>query len=234
VLGFRFFSICAFRPGFAVKPSFLGRYLSTFLTHRPACLLAPLTFSGTTIAKLPASDAQAINIRSIHGEPWYQIFTSSADRPVYISAMDGRVDPLQDERYAAQIASSFLGGAKVRKENYLTAFDNEYINIFRVLPVYRFDIDDAKNSRVYVSTMTGSVTRHTDDIRQFEANIFTNFHKLGFIANKIARDVILTFLTLGAFTVACLGIALFFLTSPARSERAASERRVSKPLNKYC
>jgi hypothetical protein len=184
------------------------------------------------IAKLPASDAQAINIRSIHGEPWYQIFTSSADRPAYISAMDGRVDPLQDERYAAQIASSFLGGAKVRKENYLTAFDNEYINIFRVLPVYRFDIDDAKNSRVYVSTMTGSVTRHTDDIRQFEANIFTNFHKLGFIANKIARDVILTFLTLGAFTVACLGIALFFLTSPARSERAASERRVSKPLNK--
>ena len=48
MLGFRFFSICAFRPGFAVKPSFLGRYLSTFLTHRPACLLAPLTFSGTT------------------------------------------------------------------------------------------------------------------------------------------------------------------------------------------
>ena len=48
MLGFRFFSICAFRPGFAVKPSFLGRYLSTFVTHRPACLLAPLTFSGTT------------------------------------------------------------------------------------------------------------------------------------------------------------------------------------------
>ena len=48
-LGFRFFSICTFRPGFAAKPSFLGRDLSTFITLRPACLLAPLTFSGTTI-----------------------------------------------------------------------------------------------------------------------------------------------------------------------------------------
>jgi hypothetical protein len=176
------------------------------------------------IAKLPNKDAQAINLRGIHGEPWYQIFTGSGDQPVYVSAMDGRIDPLEDGRYAAQIASAFLGGAKVRKAEYLTAFDNEYINIFRVLPVYRFDSDDALRSRVYVSTTTGSVTRHTDDKRQFEANIFTNLHKLGFIPNKLARDVILTVLTLGAFIVACLGIVLFFLTSPLRGQKRGSEK----------
>jgi len=48
VLGFRFVNICAFRPGSGSKPSFHGRYPLTFSTRRPACLLAPLTFSGTT------------------------------------------------------------------------------------------------------------------------------------------------------------------------------------------
>ena len=66
--------------------------------------------------------------------------------------------------------------------------------------------------------------RHTDDNRQFEANIFTNLHKLGFIPNKLARDVILTVLTLGAFVAACLGIVLFFLTSPLRGQRRDSEK----------
>ena len=174
------------------------------------------------IAKLPEKDAQAVNVRAIHGEPWYQIFTSGTNQPVYVSAADGRIDPLQDERYAAQIASAFLGGAKVRKADYLTAFNNEYINIFRLLPVYRFDTDDALNSRVYVSTITGSVTRHTDDSRQFEANVFTNLHKLGFIPNKLARDVILTALTLGVFAAACLGVILFFLTSPLWNRKRES------------
>ena len=177
------------------------------------------------IARLPKKDAQAVNLRAVHGEPWYQIFTSDANQPVYVSAVDGRIDPLEDERYAAQIASAFLGGAKVRKADYLTAFNNEYINIFRLLPVYRFDTDDGLNSRVYVSTTTGSVTRHTDDNRQLEANIFTNVHKLGFIPNKLVRDVILTVLTLGVFVAACLGIVLFFLTSPLRNPREDSGKK---------
>ena len=46
MLGFRFFSICVFRPGFGSKPSFLGRYPLNFDIRRPACLLAPVTFQG--------------------------------------------------------------------------------------------------------------------------------------------------------------------------------------------
>jgi hypothetical protein len=67
----------------------------------------------------------------------------------------GRIDSLADGRHAAQIASSFLGGAKIRKTDYVTTFTNEYTNIFRVLPVSRFDTDDDLNSRVYVSTAIG-------------------------------------------------------------------------------
>jgi hypothetical protein len=168
--------------------------------------------------KLPdaAQGIAAVNVRSIGGQPWYQIYTKTNRAAQYVSALDGRVDPAQDEVYAAEIATTFLGGASVKRTDFLTAFNSEYINIFRLLPVYRFDTQDALHTRVYVSTTTGSVTRHTDDQRQWEANVFTNFHKLGFIPNKDLRDLVLTVLTAATCVVSLLGVALFFMTSRKR------------------
>jgi Transposase, Mutator family len=50
--------------GFGLKPSFHGRHPLTFLARRAACLLAPLTFSGTT-RLLGACAAQGKRIRSV-------------------------------------------------------------------------------------------------------------------------------------------------------------------------
>ena len=170
------------------------------------------------VAKLAEEkpEVQAVNLRGIGGQPWYQIYTKTSRAPQYVSAVDGRVDSTMDEAYAAEIAKNFLAGAEVKKTDFLTAFNTEYINIFRILPVYRFDTGDALDTRVYVSTTTGSVTRHTDKQRQFEATVFTNFHKLGFIPNKDTRDLVLTVVTFGIFLVAGLGIALFFATRPKK------------------
>jgi hypothetical protein len=186
---------------------------------RPAGLIKPDDVKVSipqAVSKLPDPSVklQAVSIRSIGDEPWYQLFVEGTKDIAYVSALDGRYDPNQDEVYASEIASRYLGGAHVRKTDYLKTFNNEYINIFRILPVYRFETQDGKGTRVYVSTMTGSVTRHTDDQRQFEASFFTNIHKLGFIQNKDARDLVLTMTTTGIFVVSLLGIVLFFLTRP--------------------
>ncbi|BCU79321.1 hypothetical protein [Luteolibacter sp. LG18] len=168
------------------------------------------------VAKLPSERKPvAVNVRMIGGEPWYQVFTGPGV-PAYVSAVDGHVDPAQDERYAGEIAAGFLGGKDVKKTDYLTAFNNEYINIFRILPVHRFDAEDGRGTRVYVSTTTGSVTRHTDDQRQFEASAFTNFHKLGFIPNKDVRDWVQVITTGGLFLLSVFGVVLFFVTRPRR------------------
>lgn len=160
----------------------------------------------------------AINLRTIAGQPHYQIFPARGN-PVYVNAATGAVEPAFDETYAAEIASSFLGGTTVKKTDYLTSFNMEYIGIFRILPVYRFDAADGKGTRVYVSTVTGSVTRLTDDEKQLEANLFTLVHKFGFIRNKDLRDWSLALVTGGAFVVSLLGIVLFFLTRPRRKSR---------------
>lgn len=162
--------------------------------------------------EVPGTALQAVSVREIKEDPWYQFIFAGAEKPFYVNAKTGAVNDLQDEIYASQIASRYLGGMKVEKTDYLTRYNQEYINIFRILPVYRFDTADGKGTRLYVSTMTGSVTRATDDKKQFEANVFTNFHKFGFIPNKDVRDFVLTFLTAGIFLAAVLGIALFFYT----------------------
>lgn len=161
----------------------------------------------------------AVSVRQVGGEPWYQIFMEGEKTPHYVNAATGELDSGRDEIYASEIASRFLGGVPVRKTDYLTAFNKEYLNIFRILPVYRFDADDGKETRVYVSTMTGSVTRHTDKRRQFEANIFSNFHKLAFIPNKDLRDFVLVGMTAGVLLAGLAGLILFFMTGFPRRRR---------------
>ncbi len=165
---------------------------------------------------LQGESFDAVSIRSIGGLPWYQFMLRSKEQTYYVNALTGDLDEAADEKYATEIASNHLGGATVRKTDLLTAYNTEYINIFRILPVYRFDADDGKGTRLYVSTMTGSVTRDTNDHKQFEASVFSNVHKLMFIKDKDLRDLVLTFFTAGTFAVALLGLVLFFMTQPKK------------------
>jgi hypothetical protein len=155
---------------------------------------------------------QALSLRTIGGEPWYQVIVAGSPLPRYLNAIDGHEDARADQRYAAEIASRSLGGVPVRWVKRLDAYDSEYIVIFRLLPVHRVEVDDAEHTRLYVSTLTGSVARLTSDSRQFEANVFSLFHKYAFIHHKGWRDGLLVTFTSLAFLTSLAGIALFFAT----------------------
>lgn len=169
----------------------------------------------------------AANMRSINHEPWWQLFFQQSPKPLWRHAKTGAFDDGADQRYAADIAQRGLGGIPVRNTKYLTAFDAEYIAIFRILPVYRFDADDVLHTRVYVSTLTGSVTRLTDDKKQWEANVFSTFHKWNFIPSKSLRDVIIIIAMVSLIVLACGGIMLFVMTQrrghPRRAESGTDQ-----------
>jgi hypothetical protein len=181
----------------------------------PADAFAPAAIAFPASA-LPADiRARSLQIRLLDGEPWYQISTTNGPR--YFSAADGREDPDLDARLAFDIARRHLASAALPPDAFtyarrLDAFDREYIGIFRLLPVHRIDVADGRGTRLYVSTQTGGVARHTDDRRQFEANIFSNLHKYAFIPHKPTRDAILVVVTALAFLASLAGIALFFAT----------------------
>ena len=175
----------------------------------PAEAAAKAVGAGETIA--------AITLIEIDGRPWYRLRVRNEAVPRYVAADTGGRDDTADDRYAARIASAYVRGAPVRKTAVLTAYDNEYIAIFRQLPVSRFDVGDAGHTRLYVSTDTGSVARATDDGKQFEATVFGLVHKYMFIHAKGPRDLAMLAAMSGIALASLTGIVLFFLTRPRRS-----------------
>jgi hypothetical protein len=160
--------------------------------------------------------AAGVSLRSIDHKPWYQVIPAGGGPLRWFDAATGVEDAAADARYASEIAARALGGVAVQQTGYLTAFDSEYIAIFRILPVYRFEADggplQASGTRVYVSTMTGSVTRLTDDAKQAEANLFTYVHKWGFIRNRAVRDWALMLAMGSLIALAGSGLVLFWRT----------------------
>lgn len=194
-------------------------------TQSPPPPPAPVEgFTPGTIT-FPVSDLPAdllirsIQIRMLESEAWYQIFTPEGPR--YFSANDGREDTQLDTRLAFYIARRHLPAIDAGAFTYsrrLDHFDREYIGIFRLLPVHRIDVADGRGTRLYVSTQTGSIARHTDNRRQFEANVFGNLHKYSFIRHKPTRDAVLVTFTSLAFFASLGGVILFFVTRrPSRS-----------------
>lgn len=190
----------------------------------PARPAAALDVSQVTIAPselparldIPAEQVVSVSLRPIAGEPWYQVITASGGPPGYVHGATGATDSTADARYAQQIAQAALGSDTIRETAYLTAFDAEYISIFRLLPVYRFDADDAEGRRVYVSTMTGSVARATDTAKQREAWSFTYLHKWNFIRNRTVRNWSLIIAMMAIMALAVSGVVLFWATRSRR------------------
>lgn len=176
------------------------------------------------ISSLPADLAplRSVQLILIEGQPWYQAFSATpASAPRYFSALDGHEQTDLAATHALEIARRHLAATKLPPEAFtitrrLDAYDDEYIAIFRLLPVHRIDVADGRGTRLYVSTVTGSVARHTDDGRQFEANLFSLFHKYSFIPNKTARDIALVVFTGLAFLASLAGLVLFFVTRRRR------------------
>lgn len=172
---------------------------------------------------LPSNTGKVLglSIRPIGDLPFWQVMVSSQPQPLYVNATTGELDTTADSRYAQEIASKHLGLSSVEMTDWITAFDNEYIFIYRILPVYRFDAKDEAGNRVYVSTMTGSVTRHTDDLKQLESASFTYLHKWAFIGNKTVRDVMMVVANLSLVALAFSGVVLFW-----RTRRRPTDTRV--------
>ncbi len=188
----------------------------TQLPPPPPVPESPLDLAAVRIApaELPAlvgSPIQSASLRRIAGGPWWQV-ALAAGGMAYVDAISGHSATDADQRYAGEIASRHAGGAPVRHVRHLAAFDREYGPIFRVLPVHRFDLDDAHGTRVYVSTRTGTVTRLTDDRRQREADLFSLLHKWSFIAHKPTRDAALLIAMGGIILLALSGLILFLIT----------------------
>lgn len=174
----------------------------------PSVALAPAD-AVARLTDITPDHVEGINLRMIDHAPWYQIFIKEEVVPRYVRASDGLIDNTADERHAAEIAKTIFQKNSPKLSARLEAYDDEYIAIYRLLPVYRFDAQDDKGSRVYISTVTGSVAFATTDGRQTISNFFSNVHKFNFIQNKSLKLSLLSFLAGGAILTVIWGIFMW-------------------------
>lgn len=178
---------------------------------RPLPSLAGITVSPAQVVNQlsPAVPLASLSIREIGAGLYFQAQPSQG-KPLYVNATNGEPADL-DADYAMQIAARHLSVPvqSLEQKAFLTKFDHEYLNIFRVLPAYKIDHPDS-GQRVYVSTATGSVTLYLNPVRKFAQKSFTNLHKLGFIPHKPTRDLVQAVLLSGMLVTAIFGVILFF------------------------
>jgi hypothetical protein len=163
------------------------------------------------IKELPKNfgKVNSVNFRTIKGKLYYQFISDKPAKPRYINALSGKLEKNMDIIYAKEIAKKYLNNSNINQTEFLTNFTNEYLNIFRILPVYKFEAKNKLKEKVYVSTITGSVTLYLNKYRSFSQATFSLMHKFQFIQNKIIRDTLLALSALSVLFVSMLGVWIF-------------------------
>lgn len=106
-------------------------------------------------------------------------------------------------------------GAAVSKVARITAFDNEYTSINKILPVNRVDFNREDHIRIYVETTQDRFVFAVDDKRAWFNRLFRNLHSWAWMDRlgnaKLLAEIGLCLL---AFFSGLMGLYIFFTTSP--------------------
>ncbi|GAA0564892.1 PepSY domain-containing protein [Chitinophaga japonensis] len=116
-------------------------------------------------------------------------------------------------------------GSQVRDASMLTAFNEEYKSINRLLPVYRVSFDRADGIRVYVETTQDRFAFAMDNRRAVFDTVFRLLHTWDWLNfSGKARLIILFLLAAAACFTTVLGLYIFFTT---KSKKVKGNGRVS-------
>lgn len=119
-------------------------------------------------------------------------------------------------------------GAKITDASLISAYNNEYKKINRLLPVYRVSFNRPDGIRIYVDPLTDRFAFAMDNKRRAFDNVFTLLHTWGWLdflrKGKLIAELLLVSL---AFATTVLGVYIFFTThsKKANGNRLAGARR---------
>ncbi|SMO79865.1 PepSY domain-containing protein [Solitalea koreensis] len=101
----------------------------------------------------------------------------------YFNAKTGQELKSGDQYYADQLAAKLLGDdqSKITSTQFVQSFDKEYVEINRLLPVYKVSFDRNDGIRLYVDTSSDRLGLAMDNKRAIFNSFFRNFHSWEFL-----------------------------------------------------
>ena len=186
---------------------------------QPAQRMAPAVDTLATSAQALATVLAHARVAQIHQarlvrmayKTYYQV--DAGDGTVrYFDVLSGAERRDGDRSYAEYLARHFLGdhASTIAAVTRLTQFDEDYVAVNRLLPVYRVDFARADGMRAYVDTGSSALATLVDRRKARFTRLFTTLHNWRFAGNGDVPRVPLAALVLAcAIATPLLGLALY-------------------------
>lgn len=197
---------------------------------------------GTALDSNKIDSISQVRVVHIDTNWFYQVQRGATSVPVYLSVRTGKVLARGDYLYAQYIARQFLEaspeahsvsnlpgandccnaatlavmnakGSKVLDEERFEAFDEEYPEVNRLLPVYKVVFDRPDGIRIYVETVQDRFALAVDNRRAAFNRVFQFIHTYQWLGFLGKGKQVAEFSLIGlAFVTTLLGIYIFFTT----------------------
>lgn len=201
--------------------------LMTWTTPRAAAMTPPAaSFDGAQVpdlsrlfASVGAPDVSAASFIILDGKPHLYARPGGSAQAQVISLDTGKLVPDGDRARAIALARHYTGDAQsaVASARLVTAFDSAYPSVYRLLPVWRIELDRADGLAAYVDPSTGRLASLTTPQKTFLLWAFRTFHTFSFAdeaeAARLALIAGLLLAILGG-TAAGVGLLLRVKHSP--------------------
>lgn len=195
--------------------------LMTRLNPQPVQMTAPLVDPLPDVALTPAmallragvDEARTVRLVQVDARHYYQISPAQMGAPLYIDVESGALNPEGEMRHARDLALHFSGRSADQVLNLVkvTRFDDDYLWINRLLPVWRVDFNGDDHLSVYVETAPARLAAMVDDTKRFNSALFNFLHKWEGLPQHWAVTVLMVTLLVLASTVALGGLLLYGL-----------------------
>ncbi|MEN7547300.1 PepSY domain-containing protein [Rapidithrix thailandica] len=181
-----------------------------------------------------------VNFRfvSLGHQVYYQVKLPTQQELRYFHAGNGKILENGDKLYASQLARQFAGAdaGEISTVELVARFDEEYIEISRLLPVYKVSFDRADGLSLYVDPSSERLGHSVNHARLGWQAFFRNAHSWSFLNHShLLRISVILLFALIAFFAAGSGIYVYTamwktLQSPKRNQRVAPVRKWHRNL----
>lgn len=189
------------------------------LNPQPVSMMSPAAPTPAPQWLLPAeilrqaqlSQLQAMRLVSIGGQNYYQVRTTAATEPLYFNVLDGTPLAQGARRHAIELALHFSGRKPdtIKSVTRITRFDDDYLWINRLLPVWRIDFTDDDQLAVYVETAPARLGAMVDNTKRLTSTLFRTLHNWETLPQHPIITLIMTVLLILAALMGIGGIILY-------------------------
>jgi len=174
---------------------------------------------------------QRFSTAMMDGKTYFRV-AISADAPArYFSATDCKEREAGDEEHARQLASHYIGrpASEITDVRFISSFDEEYLYVNRLLPVWRVEFSGPDHLRAYIDTDQARLSTLIDDTRYVLGKVFRLGHNWAFADGFPRVQLTIMAVILGtALFSAISGITLYI-----RRRRHSKERLEVQPARRW-